>query len=356
MERLKQCYIPQFDQVAIELNLHDLLVAGALSDMDLERRIATLAERFSIYKANYPHGLWAPGIAITPEMRNLTEIYLPFDEILRAFVRFFAVALKFPPILSASALHNAVGWLDVLNGLQPLINSPAPDFILQRLMVDESFRRRFIFANFMPSRYGGGFIRYPGQIAFLQKWLVENRSRFKSEVNCLDAACGSGEGTYELASHLLESGFPVESINVHGATLEPLELFAAAHCYFPHDQRRTEVYRSHTAALRECGATERIRFTLEDLTGAFPTNVREYDIILCNGLLGGPILNEPRSLLETVRKLAGLLSNEGILLAASRFHGGWKKLTPDLVLRGIFCKCGLRCFPVAEGVLGVKKY
>jgi SAM-dependent methyltransferase len=287
-------------------------------------------------------------------MRNLTECYLPLDEIRRAFARFFAVALRFFPLLSASAIHNAVSWLDVLHGLQPLLSSPAPAFLLRRLMVEEGFRRRFIFANFLPARYGGGFGRYPGQTSFLREWLAENRSRLSGGVSCLDAACGSGEGTYELALLLVGSGFPVESIYVHGVTLEPLELFAAAHCSFPHDPLRTEAYRRQTAPLCECCATEKIRFTLEDLTGSFSTMVKGYDIILCNGLLGGPFLHQPRVLLETVRRLAGRLRRKGILLAASRFHGGWKKLTPDEVLRAIFSTCGLSCFPVAEGVIGVK--
>jgi chemotaxis methyl-accepting protein methylase len=171
-------------------------------------------------------------------------------------------------------------------------------------------------------------------------------------VRCLDAACGSGEGTYELALLLMEKSFQEGSIHLRGVTLEPLELFAAAHCSFPHDPPRTAAYRLHTAPLCASGATEKIRFTLEDLTGPAPARERGYDIILCNGLLGGPFLHEPRDLLETVQRLAGRLKGQGILLAASRFHGGWKKLAPDKELREIFRVCGLRILPVSEGVAG----
>ena len=354
MEHLNLCYTPQFDQAAIERNLRDLLVPGVLSDRDLERRIAVLAEKFRIYAACYPHGLWAPGLLVTPEMRNLTEFYLPLDEIRRAFDHLFSVALRFLPFLAASTIHNASAWLDVLHGLQPIVNSPDPASLLRSLMTDEGFRRRFIFVNFLPARYGGGFGRYPGQAEFLRKWLAENRSRLAGNVRCLDAACGSGEGTYELALLLMESGFAADSIHVRGVTLEPLELFAAAHCYFPHDPRRTAAYRLHTAPLRTSGAAEKILFSLEDLIVSAPAREREYDIILCNGLLGGPFLHEPRDLLETVRRLTGRLSGKGILLAASRFHGGWKKLAPEEALREIFRVCGLRILPVAEGVAGVK--
>lgn len=347
-------YTPQFDQAAIERNLRPLLVSGLLSERDLDRRIAVFAERFRIYKACYPYGIWAPGVVVTPEMRNMTEFYLPLDEIRSAFDHLFSVALRFSPIHAASTIHNAPAWLNALDGLQPLVNSPDPAFLLRSLMMDENYRRRFIFANFLPVRYGGGFARYPGQAAFLRQWIAKKRSRLVCGVRCLDAACGSGEGTYELAQLLMESGFTADSIHVRGVTLEPLELFTAAHCCFPHDLRRTAAYRLHTAPLRASGASEKIRFTLEDLTGSAPARERGYDIILCNGLLGGPFLNEPRDLLETVRGLAGRLKGKGILLAASRFHGGWKKLAPDEALREIFRVCGLRILPVAEGVAGVK--
>ena len=95
MERLKLHYTPQFDQAAIERDLHSLLVSGAISDNNIEGRITRLAESFRIYAAYYPYGLWAPGLAITREMRILTEIYLPVDDIRRAFDHFFSVALSF---------------------------------------------------------------------------------------------------------------------------------------------------------------------------------------------------------------------------------------------------------------------
>jgi SAM-dependent methyltransferase len=354
MKRLKLTYTPRFDQAAIERDLPTLLVSGALSDGDMDRRIASLTERFAIYTSYYPLGLWAPGLAVTREMRNLTEIYLPLDEIRRAFDRFFAIAFRFSPFLPASVVHNSTDWLDILLRLQPIVSRPDPAFLLRSLMGDERLRGRFIFANFMPARYGGGFGRYPGQAELLRRWLAANRSRLTGGVRCLDAACGSGEGTYELALLLMESGFSAAAIDLQGATLEPLELFAAAHSHFPHDPEREAAYRLHVGPLFECGAAEKIVFTLEDLTRPAPGLEKGYDIILCNGLLGGPFIHDRRELLETVRRLSLRLRARGILLAMSRFHGGWKKIVPDETLREIFRACGLKVLPVAEGVAGVK--
>jgi hypothetical protein len=57
---------------------------------------------------------------------------------------------------------------------------------------------------------------------------------------------------------------------------------------------------------------------------------------------------------RTVQRLYGRLSPGGILLAASRFHGGWKKLVSDQALSEIFRACGLKMVEVAEGVGGGK--
>ena len=352
MESLKLAYTPRLDRAAIEWDLPALLVSGALPDGDMDRRIASLTERFGIYTSCYSLGLWAPGLAVTREMRNLTEIYLPLDEIRRAFDRLFAIALRFSPFLPASIVHNSTDWLDILLKLQPIVNRPDPAFLFRSLVGDERFRRCFIFANFMPARYGGGFGRYPGQAELLRRWLGANRSRLAGEVRCLDAACGSGEGTYELALLLMESGFSAAAIHLQGATLEPLELFAAAHAHFPHDPEREAAYRLHVGPLFAYGAAEKIGFTLEDLTRPAPAVEKGYDIILCNGLLGGPFIHDRREMLETVLRLSLRLRARGILLAMSRFHGGWKKIAPDETLREIFRACGLKVLPVAEGVAG----
>lgn len=353
MECLNLRYTPRFDPAAAERNLGALLVSGTVDDPDLERRVALLADRFRCYCACYPYGLWAPGLVITREMRSLTELYLPLAEIRRAFDHFFAASLRFTPFHAASLVHTAGDWLDALERLYPTVRRADPAFLLRTLLADEQSRRRFIFANFLPARYGGGFGRYPEQLSFLGRWLASNRARLACGVRCLDAACGSGEGTYELAALLRSCGFAVDSIHVHGTTLEPLELFAAAHGYFPHDPGRQAAYRRHLAPLFAAGATEKIVFTREDLANPPPPEERGYDVILCNGVLGGPFLHDPAVLRETVARLAGRLLPGGILLATNRFHGGWKKIIPDELLREIWAGCGLKPLPVGEGVAGI---
>jgi chemotaxis methyl-accepting protein methylase len=355
MERLELCYTPRFDPAVIEKELRRLLVLGAISDSDLERRAGALADRFNGYCTCYPLGLWAPGLIITREMRALTELYLPLGEIRRAFDRLFAAALRFSPFLAASAIHNSTDWLDLLQKLQPVVRRADPAYLLRCLLADEDYRCRFLFANFLPARYGGGFGRYPRQADFLRKWLTTNRPGLAGRVRGLDAACGCGEGTYELAMVLMESGLAATAVEVRGTTLEPLELFAAAHAYFPHDKTRQASFRQRLAPLFAGGTAPEIGFSREDLTTTAPPGEEGYDVILCNGLLGGPFIHDRGELLAIAGRLAGRLRTGGILLAANHFHGGWNKEVSNEALRGILARCGLGTAPVAEGVAGVKR-
>lgn len=346
------CYRPTLDPVEIARRLERLLVPGRIADRDLEQRIARLDARFRVYAACSPHGLWAPGLAITGEMRGFAGVYLPLDEIRRAFRRLFALSLRFEPFLPASALYGSASWLDVLHQLQPLVREANPGRLLRLLLADGELRARFLFSLFLPRHYGGGFGRYPAQAAFLRSWLRANRP--KGELRCLDAACGSGEGTYELALLLLETGYAPEDIAVHGTTVEPLELFAAAHGWFPHEPVRQTAFRSRIRRIFADGGAERITFHREDLTREGWNGGEGYDVILCNGLLGGPFLNGREKLAGTIGRLCARLKPGGILLAADRFHGGWKQTVPAGLLREMLAGQGLELLAMDEGVAGQK--
>lgn len=351
IEKLR--YRPTLDQDVIGERAGRLLIPGTIGDRDLGNRIARLEERFRVYAACSPHGLWAPGLAITREMRGSAEAYLPLAEIRRAFRRLFTLSLRFEPFLPASVIHSSASWLDVLHHLQPLVTEANPASLLRRLMADGEFRCRFLFSLFLPRRYGGDFSRYSAQTAFLRNWLTTIRPT--GPLRCLDAACGSGEGSYGLALLLLEGGYAPASFEVHGATVEPLELFAAAHGWFPHDPARQAAFRSRIRRIFAESADQRIIFYREDLTVEACHAGEEYDIILCNGLLGGPLLNGREQLAGTIGRLCARLRAGGILLAADRFHGGWKRTTSAAALQEMLTGNGLKTLAVEEGVAGVKR-
>lgn len=352
MNLLSTTYRPAISPKALENAVGRLLVPGHLDDRELVRRIDRIGERFGAYAATYPYGLWAPGLCITQPMRAMTELYLPMSEIRRALQRLYAASLIQAPAGASPPLHGWASWLDLAESLQPLVSQADPAALLRSAMADAELRIRLLFALSLPKRYGGGFDRYPGQSAYLREWLAHNMQRFPGGISCLDAACGSGEGTYELAMLLTESGLGPREMRVYGATLEPLELFAAAHAWFPHDPVRQAAYRQRIGHLFESGIAARIRFLAEDIVR--PGNGGRYEVILCNGLLGGPMFNDRRALARTILQLSERLSEGGVLLAADRFHAGWKARIPHALLAEFMAGAGLAVLEVAEGVAGTR--
>ncbi len=86
-----------------------------------------------------------------------------------------------------------------------------------------------------------------------------------------------------------------------------------------------------------------------------PPQVKEaFDIILCNGLLGGPIINDLDTLMQIIRNLVSMLSEGGLLLVADSFHGGWKRKCPQENLQALFQQNGLNVIQAGGGIGGLK--
>lgn len=337
-------FTPSVAENTIARDLNRIRVQGILHDPDMDGRVRRLRERFRAFVARSPAPMWTPGLVVTDELRRLTEQYLSIDEIRRAFSRLFRLSFRLPPRLGASAVHRADFWLDALDALRNQVDTPDPFIILRELMADEVRRIRFIFANFLPERHGESFGRYPRQMHFLR----ERLSKRHGPVRLLDAACGTGEGTWELVLLLKELGHSPGDAAITGVTIEPVELFAAAHAFFPHDAERQTEYRERIVSLVETEWTKRMEFRTEDIRGM--EDVGKYDVILCNGLLGGPLLHLEEEVASAVSALARCLKPGGILLASDRFHGGWKKMVPQSLLAGLLERQGLRPVPIGDGV------
>lgn len=310
---------------------------------------------FAIYARTAPAPLPAPGLIVTPEIRAQSERYLPIAAIAPVFTRLYAEALTYPPLLSSTPFHNAMSWADAFAALPPQFqNSANPARLLEALLADNDLLLRFLFASFLPERFYGAIGRYPRQQKVLRELLALRKG---AALRCLDAACGTGEETYSLALLLSECGFPAPEIQVEGWTVEPLEVWAAARCRFPHDPRREVRMRNVAALLRQRGYGGRIVFRCADLTATTPPPQEDSggcDLILCNGLFGGPLLHEIQLLSRTIRNLTRLLNPGGILLAADNFHGGWKQKCPQDELRALFEANGLETFVAGEGIGGLK--
>lgn len=341
---------PDPGTAACEATLARLLVPGRIMDDQLAACCNRLQNRFRLFCSTCPAPEWHRGLIITPELRCQTEIYLPLAEIQSAFRYLLHRSCRYKPFLPAVPLFSAFSWIDALERLQAPGFSFNPAPIIAEVAGDQALRTRFLAALFIPKRYGGGLERYPLQKRFLHEWLS---NRDKDELSVLDAACGSGEGVYELAEMSAATGFQPGATTVHGCTVEPLELVAAAHGWFPHDSVRERAVKEMIEGESRRNWSESIEFFREDICR--PTeNLRFYDVVLCNGLLGGPLLNEHNALETAVKGLAQRVKKEGILLAADRFHAGWRRVIPFAELKMLFEKHGLRLIDLAEGIGGIK--
>lgn len=347
MQRL--CCTPVRDDSAAARSLEQLL---RRPDPAMFRgAIRRLHERFRVYAATSPAPLPSPGLIVTPEIRLQSEIYLPIAEVAACYNRLYLSALAYPPILSSTPYHSALSWADVFTALPPECQFSAnPARLLEALLGDQALLEEFLFTSFLPRRFYGGAVRYPGQEALIKEWVAKQEKR---PLSCLEAACGDGAGTYGVVRRLLEAGYAAEAFHVEGWTLDPLEVWAAAHVSFPHDQARQELLRSWAAPVFEQGAQGSLLFRQADLL-ELPAGSPEFDLILCNGLLGGPIVNQGDEMQRIAWNLVALLRPGGLLLASDRFHGGWKRRCPREILLAALKGCGLDVFE-SDGVIGGRR-
>ncbi|WP_298437128.1 chemotaxis protein CheR [Geobacter sp.] len=343
---------PVTDPAGTERALRLILATGELDDPDLRRRIGRLHERFAACAATAPLALWAPGGVITPEIRSATALLIPQGEVRAAFRRLLRLSLRLDASLEGTPLRRAPSWPDCAGRLDPPFRTASPARLLERLAADDRLRRAFLFSLYVPRRHGARFDRYPEQAAFLHRWLRSSGSPRRERLRCLDLACGAGEGTYALARLLLDAGCHPDRFRILGLSSESLEIFAAVHGLFPHDPPRQEAFRLVREELRAQGGLSRIGFATGELTAA--ECGERYDIILCNGILGGPFIHERDDLVRAVAGISRRLAAGGIVLAADRFHEGWKRSVPPERIGELLAAAGLSVAAAGEGIAGIR--
>ncbi len=329
------------------------LVRPRLDPLLFRRSIQKLHCMFSAYKAFCPPPWASRNLNITPEIAYQSELWLPQDHLRPHFHSLYRQALTYPPVLSSTPFALRSSWASLVAGFPVFLEHfRNPAQLLEELLIDDHLRLKFLFWSFMPGRfYGSGSNRYPKQAAIVADWLHRRQSK-GNRLRCLDAASGDGANTYGIARVLLEQGWLPDRFGVEGWTLEPLEAWAAAHGCFPHDPVRSALFQEETRNCLEKGGDTAIRFCCTDILTEPET--APFDLILCNGLLGGPIIHNPETIRHSVSYLSHRLSPGGMLLAADHFHGGWKKNIPGEVLGDAFKASGLSVVETGEGISGTR--
>lgn len=334
------------------------LIVPRLAPSLFADRIRRLQAMYSACTDNCSPPYAGPGLQITSEINYQCEMWLPLTELRRHFYQFYRQALTYSPVLSSTPFASLPSWAAISAGFPDFLRQfTNPARLLHRITIDADLRTRFLFWSFMPERfYGAGSDRYPEQAAVIAAWL-HRRSPQCVPLRCLDAASGDGAAGYGLVRLLCEQGWHPERFAVEGWTLDPLEVWSAAYGRFPHNPGHESRFGAVTAPVFEQGADRSLVFRAVDLTALADTETSDqsgrFDLIVCNGLLGGPILNRQDDLRNVVSALRRLLAPGGMLLAADHFHGGWKKKLPGELLRELFRANGLSVADAGEGLAGL---
>ncbi|MFA5206138.1 MAG: methyltransferase domain-containing protein [Lentisphaeria bacterium] len=265
-------------------------------------------EHFARFRRTTGAPWWAPGLILTPELRRQHELALPQDRYRRDLA---AVAARLLP--GRAWLPRLLCDPDAVLSL-PDLWSRLPPRLAGLSRLDEAACGALLCALADPPRFGTDTGRYPEQLAEAAAWL---RDRPATAWRALDLGCGTGHGTWELAAAAAGHG----TGTVVGATREPLEAWMAASRRLPHDSGREHRFPAPPPA-----AAGRVHFVAADAL-APPFRPHRFDLILVNGLAGGPHLCAPDAMGRLLGALARLAAPGGRIACACRFHDGY---APDL--------------------------
>ncbi len=271
------------------------------------------ASRHSLFAQRVPPPWWAHGLVLDSDVRQQYENYLPVGEFKRD-LHALARCMLPDPDWTPSALKTTKGcgccsWGEKHASLPDLWQTMSAEFAGKlRFELDEMLPLFCALAD--PPRFGTDFGRYSQQLDLLRNWLFDiPRSRCRA----LDLGCGTGQGTWELTALLRHGG--VRKPLVTGVTYEPLEAWMAGNRQLPHDLRRAAVFKGFS-----CEDTP--EFVVADVND-MPFGCRHnVDLIICNGLIGGPFLHHEEQIEKLLAAFRGMLRPDGVVTVANHFHDG----------------------------------
>ena len=271
------------------------------------------SERLEQFRRHAGPPWWAPGLVLDAGIRDQHERYLPIRLFLNDLADLSGRVLPHsswgPRLLRPSGAVCACCAAPAPVPSLPDLWALLPEHLAGQVTIAESALLPLLCALADPPRFGTDFGRYPEQLRGIAKFAAARTA--SGPLHVLDLGCGTGQGTREVATTVAEAsgrGAPVL-----GVTSEPLEVWMAIHRRLPHDPAREQ-------RLQRYAAAGPVHFLAGDAT-AVPCRGR-FDLILANGLVGGPFLRRSHQLAAFFEELVRLVAPGGRVTLANRFHEG----------------------------------
>ncbi|MBT3377713.1 MAG: class I SAM-dependent methyltransferase [Lentisphaerae bacterium] len=278
----------------------------------LQRFNQRWTRRLTIFRRHAGVPLWAAGVVVDARLRQSHERYLPVGEFCDGLYTVAQYALPHvtwvPGVLCGPRQRPLRGPRNRRPLSLPDLWAALPVSFAGRLTFRPDEVVPLLCALADPPRHGTRAGRYPVQLAGVREWLG---SRRPGPVRALDIGCGVGHGTLELANALdaAEAGM----VACVGVTAEPLEVWMATHRRLPHDPARED----ELAALP---VGKSVLFLAG--TGMNVPCRGGFQLVVCNGLVGGDFLSTAEDFRALLRELDRLLAEGGLVSLANRFHEG----------------------------------
>ncbi len=260
---------------------------------------------------------WAHGLILTEEIRYNYQNYLPVREYLSdlewVFLKSFNDQTLVPSSVSNQHYKSLPDfWLILPLEFQGNIT----------LKLGDLFSLACAIAS--PIKFGSKPNRYPEQHDYMLNWLTHVIDSF---IIGIEYGCSTGHGTYEFAGVLKRSG---KKGIVLGVTTESLEIWMAKNKHIPHLNGRencnylsSDLYDKHSTFF-VAGDLRNFRLS------------RKTDIMVVNGLIGGPAFHSLIELTRIWEKIQSDMKTNGLLVVGNHFHDGYRTYQDS------FCKIGER--------------
>jgi SAM-dependent methyltransferase len=270
---------------------------------------ARWAERLARFRRYAGPPWWAPGLIIDADLRAKYEAFLPVSDFLADLRRLAAAVLPHPTWVPRRLLPLPARC-HVGPPSLPDLWADLPEPMAGRTCFAPRELLPLFCALAAPPRFGTAAGRYPQQMELLRAWAVTHPG---AAIRVLDLACGTGQGTYEVCAALTAASRGGD-VRVTGLTWEPLEAWMATCRRAPHDPAATR-------ELRRFGHLPGVTFVAGDVR-RMPLSPGA-DVVIANGIVGGPYLRGGEDLGSFLDELLRLLVPTGLVVVANRFHDGW---------------------------------